>query len=224
MPAPHVEMSAAKPSEPTPNNLASGASDTIAQPTMLYATTSAITTVSRMRVRQTTRRPSVNGTSMALEPFARRSWKRPRTLQTSAAEPRNDTALIPKAAPVPMAPTSTPPISGPTVMPRLKAWETRPLAQARSSSEARFGIAACEAGRNGISATVASSARAISIHGLSANTSATKTTAEARSETIITMRRSYVSPSQPPIGVRIPIAANVARNTPDTQTAEFVSS
>ena len=97
---------------------------------------------------------------------------------------------MPKAAPVPTAPTSTPPISGPTVMPSAKACDTRPLAQASSSSDARFGIAACEAGRNGTSAMVASSASPTSIHGSSAKTSAAKTTAAATSETIITMRRS----------------------------------
>ena len=65
MPMPHVEISAAKPTAPTPNSLASGASATIAQPTMLYATTSAATTTSRMRVRKTSRIPSVNGTLAA---------------------------------------------------------------------------------------------------------------------------------------------------------------
>ena len=110
------------------------------------------------------------------------------------------------------------------VIPRAKACETSPLAQARSSSAAKFGIAACDAGRNGISATVASSAKAINIQGLSAKTNAAKTTAAPRSEMIITLRRSKESPSQPPIGVRIPIVAKVAKKTAETQTAEFVIS
>lgn len=39
---------------------------------------------------------------------------------------------------------------------------------------------------------------------------------------IITKRRSKLSPSQPPIGVKIPIVANVTKNTPETHTADCV--
>ena len=107
-------------------------------------------------------------------------------------------------------------------MPMLNACDTRPFAHARSCGSARFGIAACDAGRNGISQTVATSASAIRIHGRSAKASARNATAAARSDTIMITRRSYVSPSHPPIGASTPDAANVARNTADTHRAEPV--
>ena len=225
MPTPQQEISAAKPIAPTSKSFASGASATIAQPTTLYATTSANTINRSRRICQTIRRPSVKRTFGGRSaPTARFSWKRPFTLHTSAADTKNENALMPNAVLAPTPPTSTPPISGPTVIPRAKACETSPLAQARSSSAAKFGIAACDAGKNGISAAVARNAKAISIHGSFAKTSPAKKTAAPMSEMIITLRRSKESPSQPPIGVRIPIAANVARKTAETQTAEFVIS
>ena len=66
-------------------------------------------------------------------------------------------------------------------MPVAMALAMRPLAHARSSGAARFGIAALDAGMNGISATVARNASATSSHGWSTNATATKSTAATRS-------------------------------------------
>ena len=119
---------------------------------------------------------------------------------------------------------SPPATAGPIVMPVAMALAMRPLAQARSSGAARFGIAALEAGMNGISATVARKASATSSHGSSANATATKSAAATRSETIITRRRSKRSPIQPPSGIRMPWAASVTKTATETHVVDPVRS
>ena len=49
-------------------------------------------------------------------------------------------------------------------------------------------------------------------------------TAAARSDAIITVRRSKRSPSAPPNGVRRPVAPHVRRSVADIQAAEPVAS
>ena len=46
----------------------------------------------------------------------------------------------------------------------------------------------------------------------------------ARSETIMTVRRSKRSPSAPPNGVRMPVAPHVRRSVADIQAADPVAS
>ena len=66
----------------------------------------------------------------------------------------------------------------------------RPFAQPRSSSGVRFGIAAVAAGLNGASAIAATTVSASSAAGSWTNAIATNVAAPARSEMIITRRRS----------------------------------
>ena len=106
---------------------------------------------------------------------------------------------------------NTPPISGPTAMPVWTPIVTRLLAQLTSSSDStRFGIAARDAVKNGISASAEPKANRINSSGACANAIATKNTVETASDTIITMRRSNRSPSAPPNGPTMPATPNVS--------------
>ena len=94
------------------------------------------------------------------------------------------------AASAPTEATSTPPSSGPAMAPAVRHMPIVALAQVSSSSGTRFGIAALEAGMNGVSASDASVTSTTIASGDSATTSARKPTAAAMSDTIITTRRS----------------------------------
>src|SRR5262249_28227540 len=108
---------------------------------------------------------------------------------TSAAEIRNDAALIRKTGPAPIEDTSTPPATGPTTMPAFRPRATIPLAQLRSASSTRFGIAADDEEKNGASASADRKAHTSNIEGAWATPMATKQPAPARSDAIMTLRR-----------------------------------
>src|SRR3990172_1941694 len=96
--------------------------------------------------------------------------------------------------------------------------------QLRCSSSTKFGIAAADAEKNGASARGDRNAIATSQTGSSANANAAKQAAPARSETIITVRRSNRSPSEPANGPTNPDTPNVSRSVAESHVAEPVRS
>ena len=122
-----------------------------------------------------------------------------------------------------MTATSTPPITGPTMMPALRPIPSKLFAQAMSSSRsARAGIAAAEADQNGDSAMAEANASGTSSAGRVTNAIAAKNTAATTSAQIITCRRSNRSPRCPVTGPRMPTTPNVSSRVPDCQSAECV--
>ena len=154
----------------------------------------------------------------------RSSENRPRTVATTSAESTNESAFRPKTIPAPMTASSTPPTAGPSMIPAFAPTWTRPFAQARSSLPTRFGIAACEADQNGVSTTAVTNPIASRSAGSSTNAIAPNAAAPARSEAIITFRRSNRSPSTPPSGANSPLAPNVSRSDADSHAADPVRS
>ena len=99
-----------------------------------------------------------------------------------------------------------------------------PFAHARSSSPTRLGMAAEDAERNGDSATADRKANNSSSHGARTVAIAKKQAAPARSEAIITFRRSNRSPSAPANGLANPVVPNVRNRAAATHAAEPVRS
>jgi hypothetical protein len=86
------------------------------------------------------------------------------------------------------------------------------------------GIAAAAAAWNGVSASAAAKARAMSAVTESTRPIAANSTAADRSETIITRRRSNRSAIAPAIGPASPTVPKVSSNVADTHAADRVRS
>ena len=124
----------------------------------------------------------------------------------------------------PAAASNNPPIAGPSMMPRLRPTAMRLFAQLTWSSGTRFGIAAPEAGQNGASANADSRATKTSGPGTDATAIPAKHTAAARSERIITLRRSNRSPNTPVSGATTPVSPSVTSNDAASHAADPVLS
>ncbi len=108
-------------------------------------------------------------------------------------------------------------------MPAFFAIATMLFAHGRSSCrEMRFGIAAAEADQNGTSTTADRNANASRGAGACASPMQKKNTAPRTSETIITVRRSYRSPSVPAKSPTNPVMPNVNRSVAESHAAECV--
>jgi hypothetical protein len=100
----------------------------------------------------------------------------------------------------------------------------RLFAQLTWSSGTRFGIAAPEAGQNGASANADSNATNTSGPGTDATAIPAKHAAAARSERIITLRRSNRSPNTLVSGATTPVSPSVTSNDAASHPAKPVLS
>jgi hypothetical protein len=106
----------------------------------------------------------------------------------------------------------------------LRPTATVPFAHAISSAWTRLGTAAVDAEKNGAWAAADTSAMASMIAGVVVSARHAIAAPAARSDAIITLRRSKRSPSAPPNGVRTPVAPQVRRSVADIQAADPVAS
>ena len=220
-PAPQNPIISPNPADPASNRSVNGTSATIAIPIprtrTIHATESLRRTGSRTRNRKPAQIPWCSPAS------DRSPAKSARTETTSIAESTNDAALIANTHGAPTTASRIPPIAGPTMMPTLRPIATRLLAQLTWSCGTRFGIAALEAGQNGASASADRNAISTSGPGDSAtNAMPAKQAAAARSDTIITVRRSNRSPSTLANGPTAPLTPSVTSSAAASHTAEPV--
>ena len=87
-----------------------------------------------------------------------------------------------------------------------------------------FGMAAADAIQNGVSTTAETNARASSQAGSPANAIAAKAPTPARSDTIMTRRRSNRSPIAPASGATKPFTPNVRSSVAESHAGERVRS
>src|SRR6266545_2546439 len=200
----------------------SGTSATITRPSPNTSPVQASTNVRSTRSRAMNVNPARSPRcSVASERFPA---KGARTVHTRTAETANVAAFRPNTHAGPMAATSTPPIAGPTMTPAFRPSEIRPFAQDSSDGSTMFGMAAADAIQNGVSTTAETNARASSHAGSPANAIAANAATPARSDTIITRRRSNRSPIAPASGATKPFTPNVRSRVADSHAGERVRS
>ena len=143
---------------------------------------------------------------------------------TSAAEMRNETALIQYAVFGPKAAVISPPRIGPIIQLTFSTVWSSAFASGSSSFDTRFGTPAYTAGRKKPFASPATAARATIAPGLVANGSAQKTATRTRSEPIISLRRSKRSRNGPSVSPTKIVGRNSTMSTAPTQSPESVRS